>query len=78
MFHSRRIYNRINKLHERVLRLAHNEYDSSFQDVLIKDKSVTIRQRNLKVFTILICKNIHNGTPEIVRKIFYSDYQPHY
>ena len=78
MFHSRRINNRINRLHERALRLAHNDYDASFQDLLIKDKSVTIHQRNLQVFAILLYKIINNETPEIVREIFYIDYQPHY
>ena len=78
MFHSRRINNRINRLHERALRLAHNDYDASFQDLLIKDKSVTIHQRNLQVFAILLYKIINNEAPEIVRKMFYSDYQPHY
>ena len=34
MFHSRRINNRINRLHERALRLAHNAYDASFQDTV--------------------------------------------
>ena len=78
MFHSRRINNRINRLHERALRLAHNDYGASFQDLLIKDKSVTIHQRNLQVFAILLYKIINNETPEIVREIFYIDYQPHY
>ena len=78
IFHSRRINNRINRLHERALRLAHNDYDASFQDLLIKDKSVTIHQRNLQVFAILLYKIINNEAPEIVRKMFYSDYQPHY
>ena len=78
MFHSRRINNRINRLHERALRLGHNDYDASFQDLLIKDKSVTIHQRNLQVFAILLYKIINNEAPEIVRKMFYSDYQPHY
>ena len=43
-----------------------------------KDKSVTIHQRNLQVFAILLYKIINNETPEIVREIFYIDYQPHY
>ena len=77
-FHSRGINNRINRLHERALRLAHNDYDTSFQDLLIKDKYVTIHQRNLQVFAILLYIIINNEAPEIVRKIFYSYYQPHY
>ena len=58
--------------------MAHNDYDASFQDLLIKDKSVTIHQRHLQVFVILLYKITNNEAPEIVHKIFYSDYQPHY
>ena len=37
MFHSRRINNRINRLHERSLRLTYNDYNSSFKDLLSKE-----------------------------------------
>ena len=49
MFCSRKLNNKINRLHERGLRIAYEDYVSSFEELLIKDGSVTIHQRNLKV-----------------------------
>ena len=34
MFHSRFINNKINRLHERVLRIVYNEFNSSFKNLL--------------------------------------------
>ena len=76
MFHSRRINNRINRLHERSLRLTYNDYNSSFKDLL--SKSVSIHERNLQVFATLLYKVINNLSPEIVSEIFYANNQPHY
>ena len=42
MFYSRKTNNRINKLHERTLRLVYNDYKSTFADFLAKDGSFTI------------------------------------
>ena len=39
MFHSRRIYNRIDHIHERALKMIYQDYNSSFKEVLIKDKT---------------------------------------
>ena len=39
MFHSRRIYNRIDHIHERALKMIYQDYNSSFKEVLRKDKT---------------------------------------
>ena len=48
MFHSRTINDRINKLHERALRLAYKDGQYTFQQLLHKDNTVTIHHRNLQ------------------------------
>ena len=49
MFHSRNIENRVNEIHERTLRFVDdNSPYLSFHELLIKDKSVSIHQRNLQ------------------------------
>ena len=48
MFHSRKLNNRINKIHERALRLVYKDYTSYFDDLLAKDNSFKIHQRNLQ------------------------------
>ena len=78
MFHTRRINNRINGRHERSLRLTYNDFNSTFQELLDKDKSVSIHQRNLLVFAILLYKIKNDLSPEIVREIFYANSQTHY
>ena len=48
MFHSRTLSNRINKTHEKALRIAYkDETFLSFHDLLKRDKSARIHQKNL-------------------------------
>ena len=49
MFHSRIINNKINRLHERCLRVLYGDKSSSFEKLLEQDKSVTIHTRNLQI-----------------------------
>ena len=48
MFHSRILSNKINKLHERVLRLVYQNENLTFQDLLELDNSATVHQKNLQ------------------------------
>ena len=61
MFHSRNTKNRVNKIHERALNLV---YDDSpylcFDEMLIKDKSISIHQRILQLLATEIFK-VKNG-----------------
>ena len=50
MFHSRRIEHRINKIHERALRLIYlSDSKLSFKESLDKNKTVSIHQKNLDI-----------------------------
>ena len=49
IFHSRNLNNRINSIHERALRVTYQDYKSTFLQLLQKDDSVTIHQRNFQV-----------------------------
>ena len=44
MFHARELNKKINHIHERSLRIVYRDYNSSFKDLLKKDKSVCIHQ----------------------------------
>ena len=48
MFHSRNLNNKINRIHERTLRITYNHKSSSFQNLLGKDNSVTMYQEILE------------------------------
>ena len=51
MFHSRTLNNRINKTHEKALRIAYKDQTFlSFDDLLKRDKSGRIHQKNLQIF----------------------------
>ena len=62
--------NQNNSLHERALRLVYNDFKSSFHQLLEKDNSVTIHQRNLQILAIEIFKVHNNITPEIIKDVF--------
>ena len=52
MFHSRGVNNKINHLHERSLRIDYEDSISSFQDLLKRDKSLTVHQSNIQSLAI--------------------------
>ena len=70
MFHSRTLNNKINKLHERALRLVYKDYDSTFQQLLDKDKSFSIHHRNLQILATEMFKINHNMSPSIMNTTF--------
>ena len=49
IFHGRTLNNKINRIHERALRIIYNDKSSSFQNLLEKDNSVTIHHTNIKI-----------------------------
>ena len=58
MFHSRQINHKINKLHERALRIVYNDHFSSFEELLSKDKSVIVQQRVKEISKHLLLRCI--------------------
>ena len=48
MFYSQKLNARINRLHERASRVVYIDFDSSFEELLRRDSSVTLHQRNLQ------------------------------
>ena len=50
MLHSRSNNNMIKQLHERCLRIIYNDKQSSFEELLIKDGTVSMHHRNIQTF----------------------------
>ena len=71
MFHSCIINNKINRLHERCLRLLYGDKLSSFEKLLEQDKSVTIHTRNLQILATEMFKVYRNISPPIFSEIFH-------
>ena len=72
MFHSRTLNNRINRLHERALRLAYKESQLTFEELLTKDKSISIHHRNLQKLAIEMHKFNMNFSLEMMTYIFHK------
>ena len=56
MFHCRKLNNKINGLHERCLRLIYSDRNSSYEELLDKDNTVPIHQKNLQKLAIEMFK----------------------
>ena len=65
MFHSRQANHKINKLHERALRII-----IFHQELLSTDKSVRVHQRNLQILATQIYKILTRLSPDIMHDIF--------
>ena len=70
MYCQRKSNNLINRIHERALRIAYNDYLSDFDSLLVKDDSVTIHHRNIQVLTHEIYKTLNNLNPQIMKEVF--------
>ena len=70
MFHSKQINYKINEFHVRVLRIVYNDHFSSFEELLFKDKSVTVHQRNLQILATEMYKILNEISPDIMQDIF--------
>ena len=70
MFCSRKMNAKINHIHERALRLVYGDYTTSFEDLLIKDKSVSIHHRNIQKVAIEMFKVKNNLCPEFIKHLF--------
>ena len=72
MFHGRTVNSKINKLHERFLRIVYNDKKLSFKELFETDKSVPIHIKNLQVQATEMSKVYRNISPSIVRELFQS------
>ena len=72
MFHGRMVNKKINHLHERALRIVYKDYTSSFEDLLERDKSATIRHRNIHSLAIELFKVKQNLSNSLLCNIFQT------
>ena len=70
MFHSRTLNNRINKLHERGLRLVYKDSQHTFEELLHKDQSFSIHHRNLQKLATEMYKAYNDLSPSLMQLIF--------
>ena len=78
MFHNRSLNNKINRLHERCLRIIYNDKHSNFEELLVKDNSVSIHHNNIHTLAIEMYKVVNGMSPEIMNDIFKLRENTHY
>ena len=67
MFHLRTLNNKINRLHEKALRIVYRGYKSKFDELLGKDSSLSIHHRNIQTLAIEILKFLNELSPQIMK-----------
>ena len=72
MYCQRKSNNLINRIHERALRIAYDDYESNFNQLLDKNNSVTIHHINIQALATEIYKTLNNLNPIFMREIFLS------
>ena len=70
MFHNRTLNNKINKIHERALRVVYKDINLSFQDLLDLDNSMTIHHRNIQKLAVEMYKIKNKLSPIPMMDIF--------
>ena len=76
MFCSRGMNRKINYIHERALRLVYEDYSSSFEELLTRDKSVCIHHLNIQKVAIEMFKVKYKLCPEIMQSLFEKNTNP--
>ena len=67
MFSSRRSNNLINRIHERSLRAVYNNTSSTFQELLKRNRSISIHHNNIQILTTEV---FNNTCPPIMKTFF--------
>ena len=70
MFHSRTLNNKINRLHEKQLRIVYADYQSKFHELLEKDSFFSIHHRNIQTLVIEIFKFLNGLSLQIMNDVF--------
>ena len=77
MFCSRKSNSRIDWIHERATRIAHYDYESTFEQLLIKNKTITSHKKNLQYLWIEIYKTFNGLNPPFMDEIFSINQCPY-
>ena len=78
MFHSRKMEYRISSIHKRTLKLVYQDsHDLTFQELLAKDKSVSVQQKNLQLLATEIYKYKTGVSPDLMNDVFHFVERPY-
>ena len=70
MFHSRTLNNKINRLHERCLRIVYNDKKSTYENLIVSDTFVSVHIRNLQILAKKMFIVRGDLSPAIFKELF--------
>ena len=77
MFGDITLKNRINRIHERALRITYKDMRSDFSTMLLRDNAVPVHIRNLKLLMTEVYKRIQELNPGFMKEIFVEKHSPY-
>ena len=77
MFHDRSVNKKINKIHERALRIANKDSCSNFKELLTKANTVSIHHKNLQLLAIETFKTQRNLNPSFMNQVVVEKDTPY-
>ena len=69
---------KINRLNERCLRIVYSDKQSTFEELLEKDNTVSVHQRNLQFFATELYKVLKGLSPDLMKDVFPLNDDPGY
>ena len=78
MFYFCSLNNKINRIHERCLRIISNDKLSTFEEILINDNSVSEQFNNIQAMAIELYKVVNGISLEIMNEVFKLRGETHY
>ena len=70
VFHSRNFNNKINRSHEKALRIVYGDYKFKFDELLEKDGSFSIHHKNVQTLAIEINKFLNGLSSQTTNEVF--------
>ena len=70
MFSSQKYNNLINQIHKRSLRRVYKDTSSTLQELLKRNKSVSIHHKNIQILATEVFKVVNNNCPPIMKTFF--------
>ena len=70
MFCTKDLNEKVNSVHRRALRQTYSDFNSSIEELLEKNNSVTVHQRNIQLVAIEMYKATKELGPRIVQELF--------
>ena len=70
MFHTKKLNDKINRMHEKCLRIVYNDNILLFEELLEIDNSVSVHQRNIQILATELFKIVNGLSPDIMKDFF--------